>query len=447
MSQDANSFLQDPKVNVPFSPAKWPFFYGWVILFAAIIGTLASIPGQTIGVGVFKVPLLGVLDVDELKLAIAYGIGTTMSSLALPYAGKVFDRFGVRISVVYTSIAMCVSLLLFSQCDWIIGRLSFLSPVSATMIVMSLIYFLLRFTGQGCMTVLPRIMIGKWFNHRRGLAAGILGLFIAFGFNSSPAFLKMIVNGAGWSNTLLMLALVIGVGMSIFGWVFYRDNPESCGLVQDGVTDPEWHKKMEKKFPDVHHEFTRGEAVRTAAYWAFSLAVASQAFIMTAAAFHIETISENQGLDVEIAYGMFVMAGGVSVAANFLGAWSSDRMKLKWLLFIMMGAQMLGIMGLMGVGELSGRIFYIFGIGISGGLFGALSTIVWPRYYGRKHLGAIMGLNMSMIVFGSAVAPAVFSIGQKYRGAYTEMILLSLLLPLAALILGIFAENPQRKYT
>jgi len=44
--------------NKPFSPARLPFFYGWIILFAGIIGMLMSVPGQTVGVSAFTEDLL-----------------------------------------------------------------------------------------------------------------------------------------------------------------------------------------------------------------------------------------------------------------------------------------------------------------------------------------------------------------------------------------------------
>ena len=36
----------------PFSPRKFPFFYGWVMVAGSIMAVIASIPGQTMGVGV-----------------------------------------------------------------------------------------------------------------------------------------------------------------------------------------------------------------------------------------------------------------------------------------------------------------------------------------------------------------------------------------------------------
>ena len=40
-------------VHTPFSPSRCPFFYGWMIVFAATLGSIFSIPGQTMGFTVF----------------------------------------------------------------------------------------------------------------------------------------------------------------------------------------------------------------------------------------------------------------------------------------------------------------------------------------------------------------------------------------------------------
>ena len=39
--------------DYPFSPARLPFFYGWVVVVATTLGLIASIPGQTMGFSVF----------------------------------------------------------------------------------------------------------------------------------------------------------------------------------------------------------------------------------------------------------------------------------------------------------------------------------------------------------------------------------------------------------
>jgi len=52
----------------------------------------------------------------------------------------------------------------------------------------------------------------------------------------------------------------------------------------------------------------------------------------------------------------------------------------------------------------------IIGNGIAGGLFGVVSTVSWPRFYGTKYLGEISGYNMSWVVGGSAIGPYLFSL-------------------------------------
>ena len=46
--------------DLPFKPASFPFYYGWLILIVSTIGLVMSAPGQTIGVSVFTESLLDV---------------------------------------------------------------------------------------------------------------------------------------------------------------------------------------------------------------------------------------------------------------------------------------------------------------------------------------------------------------------------------------------------
>ena len=61
----------------------------------------------------------------------------------------------------------------------------------------------------------------------------------------------------------------------------------------------------------------------------------------------------------------------------------------------------------------------IAGLGILGGLFGIVNAVTWPRYYGRKYLGAITGKVMSFLVIASAIAPSLFSYSYTNLGSYS----------------------------
>jgi MFS transporter, OFA family, oxalate/formate antiporter len=431
--------------HIPFSPKSWPFFYGWVIVLMSILGTIASIPGQTMGVGVFTDFLIETLGLSRVQLSMAYMFGTITSSFLLPFAGALLDRTGARLMGVLSCLGLGLSVALLSRAD-VIAMTGRYDSVILSMIAVYGVFLMLRFFGQGCVTMVARVMLGKWFNHRRGIAAAICALFISFAFNGSPRFLDMLTGAFGWRGACLILAVITGGGMSLIALIFYRDNPEACGLTMDGNDDPAWHEKMTKRRPETHHEFTRKESLRTAAFWVFSFAMASQSLMITAITFHIASIGGEMGLDRAQAYAVFFPMAFFGVSANFTGGWLSDRIRLKYLLFVMMTAQAMGTAGLLFLGETPGWWLFVSGYGVSGGLFGLMTTVVWPRFYGRRHLGAISGLNTSIMVFASAIGPVLFSAMRGVTGSYQMAVFLCWFLPAALLIAGLFADNPQNRF-
>jgi cyanate permease len=213
----------------------------------------------------------------------------------------------------------------------------------------------------------------------------------------------------------------------------------------DGVSDPAWHQKMGARVPEVRRAFTRGEAARTFTFWVFNVALGSQALIVTAVVFHIASLGAEQGLSRTAAFAVFLPMSLFSVASNFLAGWLSDRIRLKWLLAAMMASQATGTLGLLTLADRWGTGLFVAGYGISGGLFATITTVTWPRFFGRQYLGAVSGLNMSVMVFASAVGPVLFSAGQRWTGTYSHVIAWSVLPPLVLLGCSFKADNPQER--
>ncbi|MBV63275.1 MAG: hypothetical protein CMP45_02050, partial [Rickettsiales bacterium] len=66
----------------PFSPKKFTFFYGWVIVLAGTLAVVFSIPGQTMGFSVFTDVLIKELGLSRVQLSTAYCLGTVISGLS-----------------------------------------------------------------------------------------------------------------------------------------------------------------------------------------------------------------------------------------------------------------------------------------------------------------------------------------------------------------------------
>jgi MFS transporter, OFA family, oxalate/formate antiporter len=430
-------------VNVPFSPRRVPVFYGWVMVAGSVMALLASIPGQTIGVGVFTDALIEAWGLTRIQLATAYMLGTIVSSFLLPFAGRFLDWAGARVMVVGASIGLGASLLLVSWADKLVPSMavgSFVVAMAATMFC----FLCLRFFGQGCLALVSRVVVGKWFHHRRGLATALVGFLAAFGFNGSPIFLNKLVEGVGWRPACWVLAAIVGLGVSAVGWLIYRDNPEQCGLRMDGGFEPA-QEEPGQDLDEIHREFTRGEASRTWAFWVFSLAVGGYGLVLTAMSFHIASIGEEMGLSRDQAFAVFLPISFVSIWVTLAGGWACDRTKLKYILWAFLAGQVIGTAGLWGLGTWWGRAMVCVGYGIGGGLFLPLATVPWPRFFGREHLGAISGLNTSVMVFGSAIGPVLFSTAHQYSGSYRPIILASALAPVILFAAAMRADNPQER--
>jgi MFS family permease len=60
-------------------------------------------------------------------------------------------------------------------------------------------------------------------------------------------------------------------------------------------------------------------------------------------------------------------------------------------------------------------------MGLGGGLVMVLFFSVWPRVYGRKHLGLIQGAAQAMTVLASAVGPLLLAWCVEWTGSYAAM--------------------------
>lgn len=339
------------RTNFPFSPAKFPFFYGWAILIASVLGVLTSIPGQTIGVSVFTDHLIAATGLSRLELANAYLVGTLTSGCLLPFGGKLLDRLGARRVVVLAAVGLGITLTYLALCDRLVTFLSNwlpLSPTAIAAIVLILGFVSLRFCGQGMLTMTSRTMLGKWFDRRRGQASGIEGIFVAFGFAIAPYAFSQVIALLGWRGTWLALAAVVGLGMSSIGWLLYRDNPEICGLRMDGDAPPELDDVRTDGRTVIPPEdtlwgLTRRQAVSTLAFWAVTLAFASQALAITGITFNIVSIGAEMGIAEANMVTIFIPMAVVSTVVGFVVGLACDRLPIPFIFIFMMVGQAIGI--------------------------------------------------------------------------------------------------------
>ena len=431
--------------DFPFAPAKVPFFYGWAIVAIATVAIIFSIPGQTMGFSVFTDILIEQLGLSRVKLSAAYCVGTILSGLTLPYLGRVFDRLGARRMVVYSAVATALVLFYLALAKRMLDLVpAFIPATVAAFVIITIGFYLIRASAQGVLTMSARNAIGKWFDYNRGLALAVSGVAVSFAFAIAPKFLNWLIERVGANGAWTWLGVITLVVMATLGWLFIRDNPEECGLKMDGDSSADKPRKFNAD-AIAHRDYRRDEALRTWAFWAFNLSFAFWSMFSTAATFHIVDIGKVYGIGKAEIIGYFIPIAVIAVLTNIFCGWASTHMRLKYLLALMNVAALGGVWGALNFRSEFGLVIYVAGFGACGGCFAALTGIVWPRFFGRTHLGAIGGVGMSSMVIASGVGPLFFSISEYLSKSYSPALILSAIIPGALLIGSFWADNPQRE--
>ena len=431
--------------NIPFAPRRFPFFYGWIILAAGTIGVLMSIPGQTMGVSVFTENLLKDLEIDRNHLSLAYLIGTVGSGLLITRAGKLYDRLGARIMGLIAGGMLGLALLYLTRVQSItlhLNRIEWISPALATFILLAFGFWGIRFFGQGMLTMISRNMVMKWFIKRRGLANAILGIFSAFGFALAPKILNLFIERRTWTGTWLLLGIVIGLGFVLFVFIFFRDNPGNCGLQADGDRIIKQNRKRPPSLP--LRDYSLAEARKTFAFWMFTLGLSIAALYISGLTFHVISVFKTAEMSNEAAIAIFVPSALIAIVTQFVFSYLSDFIKLKYLLLVLLAGMILTTSGLIFLTNSPiPYLMIISGNGITWGLFTVMIAVVWPRFYGLKHLGAISGYSLSWTVIGSALGPYLFSKALDLAGNYDLIGIISLAVTIVLFILAFRADNPN----
>ena len=439
--------------DFPFRPAGLPFFYGWGIVAVATLGIVMSIPGQTMGVSVFTDHLIHATGLTRLQLSYTYLAGTLASSLLLPRGGLYLDQHGSRVTGIVACVVVAATLLVMAQLDHIAISIANFGGIEANAWIaaalLALGFMALRFSGQGMLTMSARTMMAKWFERRRGLASGISGVFVSGGFAIAPLFLQWLIDLGGWRGAWWILAGVVGMGMSLVILVFFREDPESCGLAMDGRAPTEASANAGQAAPSDPDEasYTREEALKTARFWYVTLALSLHAMVFTGVTFHIMDLGVETGIGGRDAVKLFIPIAIASTTMGMLMGWASDRISVRTIVLVFVSLQTLAFVGAGRLGETAFLMMMVIAWGSAGGCFATLLNVAVPNFFGRRHIGAIASIQMSCMVAGSALGPALLAASKTWLGSYRLGLLWCGVLSLGVFAFALLAPSPQMRCT
>ena len=305
--------------------------------------------------------------------------GTLASAATLVWLGRVVDFYSVSTVALWVCLALgvaCVSMSLVS---------------SVWMLV--LVIFALRLFGQGMMSHIAMVAMGRWYSAERGRAVSITSMGFQIGSGIFPLIMVSLIGLIGWrASWVLAAALMIFIALP------------GIVLLMKKERIPRGQLPETEELENIR-QWTHAEVLTDPIFWVMLTGVIAPSFIGTSVFFHQAHIADIKSWSRELIAGSIAVAAVTTVIFSLISGWLIDKLSARQLLpsFLIplgLGNILLGYMDIP-----SAIIIYMILHGISNGISNTLFGAIWPEVYGTRHLGAVRSIIMAAMVIASALGP------------------------------------------
>ncbi len=414
-------------------PARLPFFYGWIILPSAALAIFVSGAGQTFTVSLFVDPLIDEFGWSRTTISGLYTAGSLTAASSMLAIGWLLDRFGARVVLAGVGLMLGLAALWMSEVS---NQLGVYAGFTA-----------LRMFGQGSLGLVPSSLVALWFVRKRGRATALAGLGMVASQAIFPPLIHTLNTQIGWRQTWVVLGIIVWAVLIPVAVLFIRRTPESVGLLPDGATasQPIADDAPRPQLVQGAGDWTLHEALRTRTFWLVFVAAGSQSLVSTALIFHQVAVLDSRGLSAGVSAAVLSVMGPVSLAGAMAGGFMSDRFPNRLLLLAGQAILGIGMLLAMVMTETWQALIYGGVIGFSSGSVITVAAVIWPNYYGRKHLGSIRGAATMTMVAGAALGPLPFALTFDLTGSYTSVLVIFMVFPALSMVAALFAFPPKRR--
>jgi len=390
-------------------PARSPY-YGWFVLLVAAAAMVGTLPGRTQGLGLITEPLLADLKISRVGYAQLNLWATLIGSAGAIGVGRLIDQFGSRVVLTVVAAALAAVVCLMSR------------VTSFTELAIAIT--LTRALGQSALSVVSLAMVGQWFVRRINAAMAIYSVVMSIGFMIAFPVVGFAVQMHGWRQAWLIVGIAILAGLAPLAWLVVRRSPESIGLVPDGLPTLDHQRSTMddgRSTIDDRPGYTLRDALLTPAFWVFAIGAALYGLVASGIGLFNESILVERGFGPNIYYQTLVVTAMTGLAGNFFGGWLAGYVPLNRLMAISLFVLTGGLVALPHISTHAMVMAWAACMGLGGGLVMVMFFSVWPRVYGRRHLGRIQGVAQALTVLASALGPLLLATCVAWTGSYRAM--------------------------
>ena len=402
------------------------FFYGWIIVGVANLGIFSSGPGQSHTFSVFVGPISKDLGLSNASIASAYGLATLIAAFLLPYMGKIIDKYGPRNSLIIISIILGISCIFFGA--------------ASNFLMLTVGFGFLRFFGQGSLMLGCANMVSQWFDTKRGFAMSLMALGFGISMAVHPPLSQWLIEQFGWKYAWVILGIFTWIIMVPALYILAWNSPESVGLRPDGANKSDSIQNDLKEIEGLN----LSEAIKERSFYILSAMWFGMAMLVTTLHFYQVTILTSQGITTEFAAGIFsVSAVTMVLFMPFIGK-LFDNYPTKYILALGLTINSISLLFITFANNELFAIIYAIFFGINNAISMTMFGYIWPRYFGRRHLGSIQGTGQMIGVIGASLGPLPVGFAIDYIGSSLETIrYLSIYQIIIAIVTIFFLKSPS----
>jgi MFS transporter, OFA family, oxalate/formate antiporter len=414
-------------------------FYGWVIVAVGFLAHIASAFSISSTLSVFLKPLSQDLGISRGVFSLIRSGEILVGAVAAPLVGSLLDRHGGRWLIAAGGLVSGAGFLLLGQArdfwQFAIVRWLLISPGDTLM---------------GSMVV--NVSISQWFVRIRGRALALAGMGHGLAKVCMPLLAASLILYIGWRGAwaafgVATLALVVGPSILLM-----RRRPEDMGLLPDGnsmgesesVPADQSNKLNARRRPAEEVTWSRGEALRTRAFWLIVTTFGVAHVGVTGLNLHVFSYVSDQGHSAMVAALVMSIIAVMQFSTPMVWGVLSERTNVARLIMAKFLIQAFGILLALsdpGVVSLYAG-FFLYGIGMGG--TSILAEMIWANYFGRISLGRIRGMGSLITSAFSAGGPPFFGLLFDATQSYSLSFSIFIAMLFASAFLSLFLRAPAK---
>ena len=381
--------------------ARLPFFYGWIIIYISFFSVFMMGAISFWGIPVFVGPMHNDTGWSHGSIFTGLALRMVVGAFGGLLFGHLADRRGWPPRLLLIGILIDAAALISLR--WADSAWQFV-----------LLYGVVGGAGNTGMRVVQSTLVAKWFVARRGTAVG----FSANGGGVSALVMApltaFLISQLGWRDAWTALAAIMLAILLPCVPLAVR-SPEDIGLLPDNGLGP---AASSRRSASTERSYRLSELVGTYRFWFLMLTMLIGTYSLQTHTVVMLPYFQEIGFSSGVAAASLSVYGVFSIGMRFAWGILADRYSVRRAIIIQAVLTAIGALILLQVAGIATVYIAMAYQGMTLSGFPPLSILLWPEFFGRMHIGSIVGLTQFFSTIAGAIGPVIAGFVYDQTGTY-----------------------------